>query len=146
MKPTKQSNNQSTKNYFDFTEKIVFRLFKIPAIIQNTRLDQRSIFKILVAKKWKSFEIYRVRDVVGEARFNNKNKMDYTWVCHYDPETKRQSMDWKHIDSRVSNKLRDQSSVKNFMLIISWDIKRPITIDFLEKGKRVKSAFLLAIP
>ena len=30
--------------------------------------------------------------------FNKKNiyKWVKTWVCHYEPESKRQSMEWKH--------------------------------------------------
>ena len=50
----------------------------------------------------------------------------------------------KHIDSLVKNKFLAQQSVK--MLIVFWDIKGPITIDFLEKGTTVNNAFSFQLP
>ena len=47
-------------------------------------------------------------------------------------------MEWKHIYSSVKKKLQAQQSVKKVMLIVSWDMKGFITIDFLEKYATVK--------
>ncbi|BFY99478.1 hypothetical protein BsWGS_02518 [Bradybaena similaris] len=52
---------------------------------------------------------------------------DETWVCQYEPESKRQSMEWKR-------------STRKVMLTIFWDMQGPITISFLEKGSSVNSA------
>ena len=33
---------------------------------------------------------------------------DETWVFHYEPESKRQSMEWKHVSSPVKKKFKSQ--------------------------------------
>ena len=43
-------------------------------------------------------------------------------------------MECKLIDSLVKKRLWALRSVKKVMLTVIWDMKRPITIDFLEKG------------
>jgi len=45
--------------------------------------------------------------------------MDDTWLCHYDPETKQESMEWRHIGSpspkkTPSAKIRWKSSRLDF--------------------------------
>ena len=44
-----------------------------------------------------------------------------TWVHHYDPETKSQSMQWKHLDSPPPKKARVQPSAGKIMLTVFWD-------------------------
>ena len=56
------------------------------------------------------------------------------------PESKRQSMEWKHTDSSVNKMFRAQLSVTKIMLTILWDRKRSIIVDFLEKVATVNSA------
>ena len=65
---------------------------------------------------------------------------DRTWVCHYKPESKIQSMEWKHTNSPIIKTYRTQQSVKNEMLLLFWDMKGHIRIGFLEKGATVLSA------
>jgi len=36
--------------------------------------------------------------------------MDKTWLYHYDPETKQQSMEWQHGDSSFPKKFQVQNS------------------------------------
>ena len=52
-------------------------------------------------------------------------------------------MKWKHIDSPVKKKFQVQQSVKKVMLPYFSNMKRPIPIDFLEKGSTVNSASYL---
>ena len=40
---------------------------------------------------------------------------------HYDPETKAQSMQWKHLDSPPPKKARVQPSAGKVMLTVFWD-------------------------
>ena len=77
-------------------------------------------------------------DVYGEAGFNQKNV--YKLVKHGFANmnlSKRQSVQWKHTDSPLKTV---QRSVKKVMLTFYWDMKKFITIDFLEKGTTVNSA------
>ena len=48
---------------------------------------------------------------------------------HFEPEPKRQSMGWKRIDSLVKVPV----AVK-VMLTVFWNMKGPITVEFVEKN------------
>ena len=43
------------------------------------------------------------------------------------------SEEWQYTDSPVKKKFQEQEFEKGVMLRVSWDIKEPITIDFLKK-------------
>ena len=45
--------------------------------------------------------------------FSRLITMDECWVYHYDPETKEQSRQWKHVDSPSSKKVKTQPQHKN---------------------------------
>ena len=76
----------------------------------------------------------------GEAFLSRIVTGDESWVHHYSPETKRQSLEWKHPSSPVKKKFKSQLSAGKVMLTIFWDSKRPILEDFLEKGSTINSA------
>ena len=64
-------------------------------IAKCSRLEQKSVFKFLIAGKCKQCEIYRrMYDMYRKACFSQKSCLQTgkTWVCDYDPEWKRQSM------------------------------------------------------
>ena len=65
---------------------------------------------------------------------------DETWVHHYDPETKAQSMQWKHLDSPPPKKARVQPSAGKVMLTVFWDQDGIVMTDFLEKGTTITGA------
>jgi len=46
---------------------------------------------------------------------------DETWVHHWDPETKMESMQWKHKGSPTPKKFRTQPSAGKIMATIFWD-------------------------
>lgn len=50
---------------------------------------------------------------------------DETWVCQYEPESKRQSMEWKHVGSPVKKKFKSQRSTRKVMLTVFWGYARP---------------------
>jgi histone-lysine N-methyltransferase SETMAR len=52
-----------------------------------------------------------------------------TWVHFYDPETKQQSMEWKHRGSLRPKKLRAQKSTGKVLVSVLWDIRGVIMID-----------------
>ena len=64
---------------------------------------------------------------------------DETWVQYYEPESKRQSMKWKHVGSPVK-KFKSQRSTRRVMLTVFWDMQSLITILFLEKESTVNSS------
>ncbi len=56
---------------------------------------------------------------------------DETWVHHYDPESKQESMEWRQTGSRPPLKARTQSSAGKIMLSLFWDAQGPILIEYL---------------
>jgi len=67
--------------------------------------------------------------------------MDETWLYHYDPETKQQSMEWWHSGSPrpkkiPSTKIRWKSSHLDF-----WDQDGILLIDYLPKGQTIEGEF-----
>lgn len=65
---------------------------------------------------------------------------DETWVHYYDPETKQQSMQWKHSDSPPPKKAKAQKSAGKVMLTAFWDINGPILLKFKEKNTTINGA------
>jgi histone-lysine N-methyltransferase SETMAR len=55
---------------------------------------------------------------------------DETWVYYFDPETKTDSMQWKHLDSPPPKKAKVQKSCKKLMLTVFWDSKGPLLVKF----------------
>ena len=76
--------------------------------------------------------------------YNNEDeeflsRWDEMWVHHYEPESKRQSMEWKHPGSPAKKKFKTQPSAGKVMLTVFWDSKGPILEDYLEKGRTINS-------
>ena len=65
---------------------------------------------------------------------------DETWIHHYEPESKRQSMQWKHPSSPVAKKFKTQPSAGKLMLTVFWDSQGPILETYQERGTTVTSA------
>lgn len=62
---------------------------------------------------------------------------DETWVHHYTPETKRASMQWKHVTSPSPRKFRVQRSAGKVMATVFWDVKGVLLLDFLERNHTI---------
>ena len=66
---------------------------------------------------------------------------DKIWVHHFDPETKKQSMQWKHIGSPPPRKFKKCSSTGNVMASIFWNTEGILLIDYLEKGHTINGEY-----
>ena len=71
--------------------------------------------------------------------------MDETWLYHYDPETKQQSMDWRHSGSPRPKKFRVQKSTGKFSPRFFWDQDGVLHIDYLPKGQTIKAEYYLSL-
>jgi histone-lysine N-methyltransferase SETMAR len=76
----------------------------------------------------------------GDASLHRIVTGDESWVYHYEPENKRQSMQWKHPSSPANKKFKTQASAGKIMLTVFWDVNGPILVHFQEKGQTVTSA------
>ena len=70
---------------------------------------------------------------------------DETWVYQYDPESKRQSMEWKHLRSPPPVKFRVSRSTKKLMATIFWDCDGVIHVDYLPRGSTMNGAYYAAL-
>jgi len=66
--------------------------------------------------------------------------MDETWLYHYDPETKQQSVEWRHSGSPHPKKFRVQKCAGKFLASIFWD-QDGILIDCLPKGQTINAEY-----
>ena len=71
--------------------------------------------------------------------------MDKTWLCHYDPETKKKSMESRHSGSRLLKKFRVQKSVGKFLASIFWHQDGILLIDYLPKGQTINAEYYLSL-
>ena len=58
--------------------------------------------------------------------------MDETWLYHYDPETKRQPMEWRHSGSPRPQKIGVQISAGIVLASIFWDQDGILLIDLFQ--------------
>lgn len=54
---------------------------------------------------------------------------DETWIHHYDPETKQQSMQWQRRGNRAPIKFKVQPSAGKIMASVFWDAEGILLID-----------------
>jgi len=69
--------------------------------------------------------------------------MDETWLYHYDPETKQQSMEWRHSGSSCSKKFRVQKSAGKDLASIFLGSRRQSPHRLSSKGPTYQRRVLL---
>jgi len=60
--------------------------------------------------------------------------MDETWFYHYGPETKQQSLEWRHRGSPSPQNFRSRKSVGKVLVSIFWEQDGILLIDYFPKG------------
>ena len=65
-----------------------------------------------------------------------------TWLYHYDPETKQQSMEWRQSNSPRLKKFRVQKSAGRILASIFWDQDSILSINYTGQ-QRIKFQFLM---
>jgi len=67
--------------------------------------------------------------------------MDETWLYHYEPERKQESMDWRHSGSPRPPKFRVQESAGKVLASDFWDQDGILLIDYLPKGQTINMEY-----
>nr|CAH7723473.1 unnamed protein product [Callosobruchus chinensis] len=70
---------------------------------------------------------------------------DETWIFQYDPETKRQSMHWKTQSSPRMKKARMSKSKLKAMLIIFFDSRGVIMVEWVPQGQTVNQKYYIEV-
>ena len=66
---------------------------------------------------------------------------DGTWLHHFDPEAKKQSIQWKHSSSPPTRKFKRVSSAGKLMASVVLDSQGILMMDYLEEGSTVNGAY-----
>ncbi|GFO12124.1 histone-lysine N-methyltransferase SETMAR [Plakobranchus ocellatus] len=75
----------------------------------------------------------------GEAFLKRILTGDESWVHHYDPECKAQSMEYRHKTSPSPRKFKVVASARKVLFIVFWDMEGVVHMEFLEQGQTVNS-------
>jgi len=67
--------------------------------------------------------------------------MEETWLHHYDPEAKQQSLKWQHSGSPHPQKFQVQKSTGKVLASIFWDQDGILLIDYLPKGQTINAEY-----
>ena len=103
----------------------------VPRLLtEDHTVQQKAITSEMLRRYRDEGDVYLVSIVTG----------DKTWFHHFDPETKRQSMEWHHLDSPTKKKPKTMPSAKKIMGTIFWDAEGCILIEFLELGKTINAS------
>ena len=62
-----------------------------------------------------------------------------TWAHHYEPETKRQSVEWHHPQSPRKKEFKTTPSARKLMVTVFWDIDEVILVDVMARGETINS-------
>lgn len=96
---------------------------------------------MLSARRW----IWRYDKKMSQTFFKRLILQDESWMHHYDPETKAQSMQQKHLDSLSPKKAKVQPSAGKVMLTVFWDHDRVAMTDFLAKGTTITGIYYASL-
>ena len=83
-------------------------------------------------------EVYNANSEDFHTRFVTGNE---TWLHHWDPDTKKESMQWKHPGSPPPKKFRAQPSASKVMATVFWDSKGIILIDYKPAGTSITGEY-----
>jgi histone-lysine N-methyltransferase SETMAR len=67
--------------------------------------------------------------------------VDETWAHHYTPESKQQSMQWKHVGSPTPRKAKAVPSAGKVMVTVFWDAEGILMLDYLRKGQTITGTY-----
>jgi len=62
-----------------------------------------------------------------------------TWMSHEAPESKEQSMEWRHTSSPTKTKFKQTTSTRKVMCTMFWDRKGVLLADFLPQGSTINA-------
>lgn len=76
----------------------------------------------------------------GDAFLSRIVTGDETWVCHVTPESKLQSMEWRHTSSPTKTKAKPLITCRKLMCTVFWDRHGVLLVDFMARGQTVNTA------
>jgi hypothetical protein len=99
----------------------------VPKQLTEDHKSTRMAFSLQNLQRYKTEDEFLTRIVTG----------DETWVHYVTPETKRDSMIWKHVGSPPPKKFKTVLSAKKVLATVFWDRLGVLLVDFLPRGNTV---------
>jgi [histone H3]-lysine36 N-dimethyltransferase SETMAR len=75
----------------------------------------------------------------GDAFIDQIVTGDESWAHHFDPENKRQSMEFRHLGSPPPRKFKVVASAGKVLMTIFWDCQGIVHTEFLKRGNTINS-------
>ncbi|KAF7246332.1 GREB1-like protein [Varanus komodoensis] len=72
--------------------------------------------------------------------FNRIVTGDETWIHHYDPESKQESMQWRKNGADPPKKFKVTPLARKIMATVFWDSKGILLIEYTKKGETINAA------
>ena len=66
---------------------------------------------------------------------------DETWLHYHDPESKQESMEWKHHGSPATRKFKVQKSAGKVMASVFWDKDGLLLINYLQSHRTITGKY-----
>jgi len=104
-------------------------------------MPERGSITSMLSVVWVTLEFFR-RD--PNDFLSRLVTMKETWLYHYHPETKQQSIEWRHSGSPPpppQKKIRVQKSPGKVLTSIFWDQDGILLIDYLPKGQTINAEY-----
>ena len=158
--------SQSTAENVDKVHQLVLenRKISIECIVQETGLSTGTVHTILhehlsmskVCARWvpkmltpdmKATRVNTSSVLLSRYNVNPENFLsrvvtgDETWVYYYDPPSKFESMEWKHVGSPRTKKFKVSRTTKKVMATVFWDTDGVIHIDYLPRGTTMNGQY-----
>ena len=71
--------------------------------------------------------------------------MDEIWIHHFTPESNQQSAEWTVAGESHPKRPKTQTSACKVLASIFWDVQGILFLDYLEKGRTIKSEYHIAL-
>jgi hypothetical protein len=87
-----------------------------------------------------SLKLLQRYEEYGEAFLSRTVTVDESWVFHYTPESKAESITWKHPHSPVKKKFKTVQSPGKVMATVFWDVHTVLLVDFTPPSSTINAA------
>jgi hypothetical protein len=75
----------------------------------------------------------------GEIFLSQTVTADETWVHHFEPQTKRQYMEWHNPQAPQKKKFKTFPSGGKVVITVFWDCEGVILVDAMPRGETINS-------
>jgi histone-lysine N-methyltransferase SETMAR len=102
----------------------------VPKLLSEEQRDNRAGMSLMHLERY-------VKE--GEGFLDMIVAGDETWCPHFQPETKKRSMQWKHANSPPPKKFMGTVRSSKIMVTVFFDCKGLLLLDFLPKGTTINA-------